>query len=81
MERQMLVIALQVSSTLATAIFGYDNAQVSFPGQHSMHAHESSGKTNSAIYHYRSLYTTICDLCCNKCNNSIMASIALPPYL
>ena len=24
---------------------------------------------------------TICDLCCNKCNNSIMASIALPPYL
>ena len=41
----------------------------------------SSGKTDSAIYHYRSLYITICDLCCNKCNNSIMASIALPPYL
>ena len=37
-----------------------------------------SGKTNSAIYHYRLLYTTICDLCCNKCTNSIMASIALP---
>ena len=33
------------------------------------------------IDHYRLLYITICDLCCNKCNNSIMASIALPPYL
>ena len=41
----------------------------------------ASGKTNSAIYHYRSLYTTICDLCCNTCDNSIMASITLPPYL
>ena len=60
------------SSFLAPSGHGTDSSSV---------LTSASGKTNSAIYHYRLLYTTICDLCCIKCNNSIMASIALPPYL
>ena len=34
-----------------------------------------------AICYNRVLYITISALCCTKCNNSIMASKAYPPYL
>ena len=33
------------------------------------------------IYYHRPLVITISVLCCNKCTNSIIASMAYPPYL